>query len=62
MLVLSDRLGIPVRLSRMCMDVAAVLAGLALGAPIGVGTLLGAALTGPIAEATMRMVKIVRNR
>ena len=62
MLVLSDRLRIPVRLSRICMDVAAVLAGLALGAPIGVGTVLGAALTGPIAEATMRMVRIVRNR
>ena len=62
MLVASDRFRISVRLSRICMDVAAVLAGLALGAPIGVGTLLGAALTGPIAEATMRMVKTVRSR
>lgn len=62
MLVLSDCLRIPVRLSRICMDVAAVLAGLALGARIGVGTLLGAALTGPIAEVTMRMVKTARNR
>lgn len=54
MLVLSDRLRIPVRLSRIGMDIAAVLIGVALGARIGVGTLLGAALTGPIAEATMR--------
>ena len=62
MLVLSDRLRIPVRLSRICMDVAAILIGLALGARIGIGTLLGAVLTGPIAEATMRMVKTARNR
>jgi uncharacterized membrane protein YczE len=62
MLVLSDRLRIPVRLSRICMDVAAILIGLALGARIGIGTLLGAALTGPIAEATMRMVKTARDR
>jgi uncharacterized membrane protein YczE len=62
MLVLSDRLRIPVRLSRICMDVAAVLIGLALGARIGVGTLLGAALTGPIAEVTMRIVEAARNR
>lgn len=62
MLVASDRLRIPVRLSRICMDVVAVLGGAALGARIGVGTLLGAALTGPIAEATMRIVKAGRNR
>ncbi len=61
MLVLSDRLRIPVRLSRICMDVAAVLVGVALGAPIGIGTVLGAALTGPIAEATMRIVKTARS-
>ncbi len=57
MLLLSDRFRIPVRLSRIGMDVAAVLVGVALGARIGVGTLLGAALTGPIAEAVMRMMK-----
>ncbi|MGI6131175.1 MAG: YczE/YyaS/YitT family protein [Bacillota bacterium] len=62
MLVASDRLRIPVRLSRMCMDVAAVLVGVALGARIGIGTVLGAALTGPIAEATMRIVEAARNR
>lgn len=62
MLVASDRLRIPVRLSRICMDVVAVLVGVALGARIGVGTLLGAALTGPIAEATMRIAKTACNR
>lgn len=62
MLTMSDRLRIPVRISRIGMDVAAVLAGLALGARIGVGTVLGAALTGPIAEATMRILEVARNR
>lgn len=62
MLVLSDRLRVPVRLSRICMDVVAVLVGVALGARLGVGTVLGAALTGPIAEATMRIVETARNR
>jgi len=62
MLVASDRLRIPVSLSRICMDVVAVLVGVALGARIGVGTLLGAALTGPIAEATMRIAKTACNR
>lgn len=61
MLVASERLRIPVRFSRICMDVAAVLVGVALGAQIGVGTLLGAALTGPIAEATMRMFRVPGN-
>lgn len=61
MLVASERLRIPVRFSRICMDVAAVLVGVALGAQIGVGTLLGAALTGPIAEATMRMFRAPGN-
>lgn len=62
MLVLSGRLRISVRLSRIGMDVAAILMGVALGARIGVGTLLGAALTGPIAEATMRIAEAARNR
>ena len=62
MLVLSDRLRVPVRLSRICMDVVAVLVGVALGARLGVGTVLGAALTGPIAEATMRIVETARSR
>lgn len=62
MLAMSDRLRIPVRLSRICMDVVAVLVGVALGARIGVGTVLGAALTGPIAEATMRILEAARNR
>jgi len=62
MLVASDRFRISVRLSRICMDVVAVLMGVALGARIGVGTLLGAALTGPIAEATMRILEAARDR
>lgn len=50
MIVLSERSGWPVRRVRMAMEVSVLSAGWLLGAEIGVGTLLFAALIGPAAQ------------
>ena len=50
-LVLSDRLAKPLRWVRLGCDVIFLLAGLALGGRVGVGSVLAAALVGPLAQA-----------
>lgn len=57
MTTISSRRGIPIGPTRIGMDVIAVAAGALLGAAPGPGTLLGAALTGPVASITITAMR-----
>ncbi|MEA4882719.1 MAG: hypothetical protein VB144_03475 [Clostridia bacterium] len=57
MMLIHDRLGVEIRWARVGMDVASVAVGAALGGSVGIGTLLGAVLTGPVAQKAIQLLK-----
>ena len=56
MLVTSRRLGIRIGIARTAIEVAALVAGFALGGTAGVGTLVFALGIGPVVEASFRLL------
>lgn len=56
MTILAERLRVSVGLTRIMIDVSSVIAGTMMGATFGPGTIVGAALTGPVAAATIGLM------
>jgi len=57
MMLLSDRLKAPIAWVKIAMDVAATVAGIAMGAVPGVGTIASVLLTGPIIQTMLQVIK-----
>jgi hypothetical protein len=57
MMLISDRLGAPIAWVKIAMDVAATVAGIAMGAVPGVGTIASVLLTGPIIQTMLQVIK-----
>jgi uncharacterized membrane protein YczE len=56
MLVVSQRLHVRIGLARTAIELGALLAGVALGGTVGVGTLVFAVGIGPVVEASFRVL------
>lgn len=56
MIFFSKKIRIPLKFSRIILDCLLVMTGLVLGAPLGVGTILGIALIGPFIEKTLKLI------
>ena len=57
MLYLVEKIKISIKVSRMLLDGFFVISGIALGGTWGIGSVLGIALIGPIAEVTLRLIE-----
>ncbi|HOK70885.1 MAG TPA: hypothetical protein PLM83_05445, partial [Bacillota bacterium] len=57
MMLISDRLGAPIAWVKIAMDIAATVAGIAMGAVPGVGTIASVLLTGPIIQTMLQVIK-----
>lgn len=57
MMLISDRLGAPIAWVKIAIDVAATVAGIAMGAVPGVGTIASVLLTGPIIQTMLQVIK-----
>jgi uncharacterized membrane protein YczE len=56
MMLLSDRLKAPIAWVKIGMDVASTVAGFAMGAIPGIGTVVSVILTGPIIQALLKLI------
>lgn len=56
MIILRDRFSINIKRARLILDIALVILGVFLGGSVGIGTVVGTLLTGPIMAKTMDII------